>query len=80
MCLFYFVVCLCWYVKSSFSFLICVLFFLLVLTAFPVEPQVSFSNQSQGEPYPLENCSSMGEGQGKTLQAVLILQRYPTCG
>ena len=60
--------------------LICDLLFLQVLTAFPVEPQFTFSSQSQGEPFPLENCSSMGEGQVKTLWAVLILQRYPTCG
>ncbi|RMX34454.1 hypothetical protein pdam_00025439, partial [Pocillopora damicornis] len=34
-----------------------------VLTALPVEPQFTFSSQSQGEPFPPENCSSMGEGQ-----------------
>lgn len=34
-----------------------------VPTAFPVEPQFTFSNQSQGEPFPLENRSSMGEVQ-----------------
>lgn len=32
-----------------------------VPTAFPVEPQFTFSNQTQGEPFPLENRSSMGE-------------------
>lgn len=34
-----------------------------VPTAFPVEPQFTFSNQTQGEPFPLENRSSMGEVQ-----------------
>ncbi|RMX47586.1 hypothetical protein pdam_00023396, partial [Pocillopora damicornis] len=34
-----------------------------VPTAFPREPQFTFSNQSQGEPFPLKNHSSMGEVQ-----------------
>ena len=47
--------------------LICDLLFLQVLTALPVEPQFTFSSQSQGEPFPPENCSSMGEGQVKNI-------------
>lgn len=42
-----------------------------VPTAFPVEPQFTFSNQIQGEPFPLENRSSMGE-----LQDFNALVRY----
>lgn len=36
-----------------------------VPAAFPVESQFTFTNQSEGEPFPLENRSSMGELQVK---------------
>lgn len=36
---------------------------LQVPTAFPVDPQFTFTNQSQGKPFPLENRSNMGEVQ-----------------
>ena len=64
---------------SPLFFNLCFVFF-QVPTAFPVEPQFTFSNQTQGEPFPLENRSSMGEVQVKTLWAVFILQKYSTCG
>ncbi|XP_073246100.1 nuclear protein localization protein 4 homolog isoform X4 [Porites lutea] len=38
--------------------------FYKVPAAFPVESQFTFTNQSEGEPFPLENRSSMGELQG----------------
>ncbi|CAH3036912.1 unnamed protein product [Porites lobata] len=42
-----------------------------VPAAFPVESQFTFTNQSEGEPFPLENRSSMGE-----LQDFNALVRY----
>lgn len=42
-----------------------------VPAAFPVEPQFTFSDQIQGEPFPLENRSNMGE-----LQDFNALVRY----
>lgn len=41
-----------------------------VPAAFPVESQFTFTNQSEGEPFPLENRSSMGELQVKQLFVV----------
>ena len=58
--------CLSLFVCCPLFFNLCFVF-LQVPTAFPVEPQFTFSNQTQGEPFPLENRSSMGEVQVKTL-------------
>lgn len=47
-----------------------------VPAAFPVESQFTFTNQSEGEPFPLENRSSMGELQVKQF---LIICGWMVC-
>ena len=47
-----------------------------VPAAFPVESQFTFTNQSEGEPFPLENRSSMGELQ---VQQFFVISGWMVC-